>query len=71
MNNARIYEIILYVKRLIYVFFRRIRHREPINLKTVQQKGFFSLCQCRNEENILPFFRLYVMSVEETGFYID
>lgn len=54
MNNARIYEIILYVKRLIYVFFRRIRHREPINLKTVQQKGFFL---CANVGMKKTFFR--------------
>lgn len=54
MNNARIYEIILYVKRLIYVFFLRIRHREPINLKTVQQKGFFL---CANVGMKKTFFR--------------
>lgn len=34
-------------------------------------KRILSLCQCQNEENILPLFRLYVMVVEETAFYID
>ena len=44
------------------------RTDKPQNRTT---KRILSLCQCRNEENILPFFTLYVMSVEETGFYID
>lgn len=70
MNNARIYEIIPYVKRLIYVFSMNPTKRtnKPSNSKG---KRIFPLCQCQNEENILPFFRLYVMVVEETAFYID
>ena len=44
------------------------RTDKPQNRTT---KRILYLCQCRNEENILPFFRLYVMSVEETVFYID
>lgn len=70
MNNARIYEIILYVKRLIYVFLMNPTKRtnKPQNRTT---KRILYLCQCQNEEDGLPFFRLYVMSVEETAFYID
>lgn len=71
MNNARIYEIIPYVKRLIYVFFDESYKANQQNIQTVKEKRIFPLCQCQNEENILPLFRLYVMVVEETAFYID
>lgn len=54
MNNARIYEIIPYVKRLIYVFFDESYKANQQNIQTVKEKGFFL---CANVRMKKTFFR--------------
>lgn len=43
MNNARIYEIILYVKRLIYVFFDESDKANQQTSKPYNKKDSFSV----------------------------
>lgn len=54
MNNAQIYEIIPYVKRLIYVFFDESYKANQQNIQTVKEKGFFL---CANVGMKKTFFR--------------